>query len=476
MSHARKIAKNILCLIIAQIITLISSVILASLLARTLLPESYGKYTFAFSLTAIFAIFIDLGLNTLIIRDISRQKKVLGRYINNILTMQIVSSVLMSIGLFVCINLLNYPKDTTYAVYIIGLAVVITSFSSIVGSIFRAFEQMQYESIIETTKNLAFLALSAIFLLNGYGLITVCFIFLFTTILQFLFYWRVYIKKFSKPRLEFNFDFWKYLIKTGFSFAITGIFVVIYGRISTIMLSLMLGDSAVGLYNAPYNLIVALSFIPGAFLASIFPVLSAYFVSSKETLKKAYYLSFKYLLTISVPLVIGIFILSEKIILLIFGQEYLQSTIVLKILIWIQLFAFISWLMGIILNSAEKQKLFAYATGSGVIVNIVLNFFLIPQFGIKGAAFATLITQITVFSVLLYFIYTGVYKVKLWKILIKPAISAIIMAGFILLFYKISLIVIIPASIIIYFLALYLIKGFSEEDKEVISSILKNEK
>jgi O-antigen/teichoic acid export membrane protein len=238
------------------------------------------------------------------------------------------------------------------------------------------------------------------------------------------------------------------------------------------MLSSYKGNVAVGLYNAAYNSVLFLAFIPSIFLASIFPVLSSKF-NSKKNFEKAYTLSFRYLFLILLPLIIGLILLSEKIILLLFGESYISSIYLVKILACAQIFSFMAWLFGFALNSINKQKLFMIASGIGLIINIILNFLFIPSIGTYGAAFSILITHISVFFLLLYFSSKHIGKLNLFKLTIKPIIASAIMAGFIAGLYPLSLIILIPLGGAVYFISLYLIKGFSEEDKEILSSIIK---
>jgi len=474
MSQIRRIAKNALVLFIAQAISIVLSLVMVIFLARFLLSEGYGQYSLVFSFVAIFAVFIDFGFNTLLTREIARNKKDLNTYLNNAFSIRLILSIIILFLIVLTINLMGYPEDVKTAVYIIGISTIISAFSSLFNSVFRAFEKMEYESLTTIAEKIIVSSATIFLLFQGYGLIAVCYAFLFGSIINLLIHLYLYKKNFAETifRFEKNNKIWLFLIKNGLPFALAGIFTILYLKIDTIMLSVMKGDSVVGWYNVAQNITSSFSFIAGVFLASIFPVISGYFVTSKESLKKVYALSFKYLFIIILPISAGIFLLSERIILLFFTSEYLPSINALRILTWLQIFAFLGWLLGTFLNSMNKQKLFTYAVGIGALVNIILNLILIPSLSLYGAAIATLITQIAVFSALFYFNYKELGSTN-FGFAIKAIIATIFMSLAVLILDKFSLAIIIFVGAGVYFATFYLMRGFSKEDKEILSSIIK---
>jgi len=474
MNTVKRIAKNTLLLFIAQAIGILLSIVLVIFLARFLFSEGYGRYSFVFSFIAIFAIFIDFGFNTLLTREIARNKNKLREYFNNAVSIRLILSALILFLIILTINLMNYSSDVKIAVYIIGISTIIGAFSALFNSVFRAFEKMEYEALTGIIEKVVIFSLSIFLLFLGYGLVAMCLVFLFGSIVNFFICLYIYKKKFVRIAFKFekNNKIWSFLIKNGLPFALAGIFTIFYLKIDTIMLSVMKGDSVVGWYNAAQNITSSLSFIAGVFLASIFPIISGFFVTSKESLKKVYYLSFKYLFIITLPISVGIFLLSERIIILLFTSKYLPSIGALKILAWLQIFAFLGWLLGTFLNSMNKQKLFTYAVGIGALINIILNLMLIPSLSLYGAAIATLITQIAVFSVLFYFNYKSLGSIN-FRFAIKSIVATIFMSLVILTLDKFNLAIIIAVSAAVYFAVFYLIKGFSEEDKEILSRIIK---
>lgn len=405
MNTVRRVAKNTLSLASAEVITKLLAFVMILFIARHLQDVGFGKYSFALAFASFFAIVSDLGLSTLTIREVARDKSLAGKYLGNILLVKFVLSFVSFLLVVIAINLMHYPPDTTLAVYIAGASVVVTSFNQFFRSIFRAFEKMEYEALVRVVEKVVVFLLVMCLIYFGYGLIEILFAFLISSVLSFLFSGLIVFKKFAKPKFEVDFSFLKNAIKEALPFGLTAIFVVIYFRIDTVMLSVMEGDAVVGWYNAAYNIIDGLSaLIAGSLSFALFPLMSRYAKSSRDTLKKEYIKAFQLLFAAGLTISILVTIFADKIIMLFYGPGYLNSIIALRILIWAFFLICISLISSTLLNSINKQNIVAGGAGLGALVNVVLNLILIQYYSFKGAAIATVITEVLGFLIYFYFV------------------------------------------------------------------------
>ena len=472
MNTAQTITKNAGVLYIARIITLSLSLIFTIYIARYLGDVDFGKYSFAVAFTALFGIFIHLGLDILITRDVSRDKSKASKYLGNISIIRVLSSIIIFILIIITINLMNYPSDTITIVYIFGLYVIFTSFANIFKSTFCAFEKMEYQAIIEIIERIIIVSLGMFVLFSGYGLIEMASVFLLGGIFDVLFSFMICNKKFVKPKFEIDLNFWRQSIKEAYPFLLALTFVMIYFRIDTIMLSVMKGDAVVGWYSAAYTLVIGLGIISGPLLSAVFPVMSRFFNSSKKALQMIYEKLFRYLFMVGLPIAIGTTLLADKIILLVYGEQYLNSIIALQILIWAQLFVFLNNTTGNVLNSINEQKMNMKIVAIGAATNVILNLILIPNFSYIGAGIATVITEFfAAFAGVIYISKKG-YVLRLSKDITKIVIASIIMGLFIFNFCNMNLFFIILLSIIIYLGVLCLIGGIVKEDMKMIKSLI----
>lgn len=471
LSTVQRVAKNTGIIIGGDAIFKIISLFVTIYLARYLGTIGFGKYSFVFAYLAFFSVITDLGLQTILVREMARDTAIAPRLIGNAYIIRLILTVLAVGFSIVVISFMSYPKDTTIYIYIAAFTLLFISFSDFYATIFAANLRMEYN----ITAKLVFKFLSAglifwIIFAKGTLMQVMVVLVLSEAVKTLLSY--SFSRKFVRPRFEIDFELWKYLFKEALPLALTSVIWIIYFRIDMVMLSIMMGDAEVGLYSAAYKLCEPFSLVPYALMVSLFPIMSASFKNSEERLIKTYRLSIKYILIIMLPIVMGITLLSDKIILLIYGAEFAYSTTVLQILIWALIFTSTNSILANLLVSIGKQKLYMISTGICAIANITLNFFLIPILSYNGAAIATVMTNVVLFGASFYFVSKHLQVLPIHKIFMKPAISGILMGACVYYFIHINMILLIFLAAGIYLIALIFLKTFTEEDVEVIKKII----
>ena len=475
MATAKRIAKNSLYIFSGNIFGAVIQLILIVYMVRYLGAEAFGKYSFAASFSSIFAILLDLGLSVLSIREISKNTQKAGEYLSNILIIKTVLSFVTLILIFTAINLMRYPPDTTLAVYIFAGIIVLSSFTSSFKSIFRAFERMQYEAVISITEKILVFVLVMSALLYGYGLIGVILAMLMAQAMISLIAFITVLKKFTRPFSKFDAKLSRKLLKEALPFGIASVFSVIYFQTDTIMLSMMKGDIVVGWYGAAYRLVMGTLFVPIAFVAALYPVLSKSFTSSKEEFIKIFKKGFKLLAIFAIPLGIGTTLLADKIIELLYGNEFTESIVALQILIWVASLMSLYMIVGHVLASMNRQKIDTYVTGVSAILNVVLNFMLIPKYGLVGAGIASIFSQIFVLLLELRYLKRLGYDPDVLQVITKPLTAGVIMGFWIYAVESVSesIIIISVTALIIYIFILYLLKTFDGDELEILKTIIK---
>lgn len=248
------------------------------------------------------------------------------------------------------------------------------------------------------------------------------------------------------------------------------------------MLSFFKGNVSVGYYSAAMRLINTISFVPAAFMSAVFPVMASFYASSNKSINMVISKSFKYLLIVVLPIAFATTLLSGRIIELIYPttelNNFAPASMVLSTLIWFSVLNFLNLIFLTSLQSTKFEKRAFHIILISFGVNFFLNLFLIPLYDFKGAAFASVLSQIVFFLLGGYFVskyffgFLSFFKVVL-KISIKPLIASLVIFGFIYLFFDLSnLFVLVLLSAILYFLVLFLIKGFDEKDISFFKKIL----
>jgi O-antigen/teichoic acid export membrane protein len=473
MTRAQKIAKNTTVLLISQLISYMLSFFYTIYTARYLGVEGFGILSLALAITGIFGILMDIGLTQLTVREVSRNKSIANKYLNNIISIKFLLSFLTFGVIFLVINIIGYPQQTSDVVYIITLSIIIGAFTGIFNSIFQAFEKMEYQSIGVILNSV--LMFTGIILIIFYKLNILAFasIYLLASILVLIYSFTIFFKSFFLPKIEFDTTFWKNIIKQALPFGFAGIFVTIYYMIDSVMLSIMVGNTAVGFYNAAYRLVFVFLSFYSVYVIAIFPVMSSFYGNAKESLKIASIRSIKYMLMISIPISIGIAMLADKIILLIYGSAYITSILALQILVWTIIFMYVNGICGNLLGAINKQPIMTKLTAMAAALNIGLNLFLIPAYSFLGASVATVITEFAILPILIYVLLkTSYIDRSVLNGLPSILVSNIIMVFVIYFLRDLNLFVIIILSAIVYFIAIYVTRALDEHDIALIKSFL----
>ena len=176
---------------------------------------------------------------------------------------------------------------------------------------------------------------------------------------------------------------------------------------------------------------------------------------------------------VTIPLAMATMIYSTDLIQFIYGYDYDAASSVLSILIWTVCLLFINGAANTVLNASYREVTLTKIYVIAAIFNIILNFFMIPQFSYNGAAITTVLSDILILIMQSYVIYKLGHRPnkKLYSDLVKIIIGSGIL-GILLYFLKLNMWVALPVGIIIYFAIIYLLKVFDNDDKYIIKEIL----
>ena len=202
---------------------------------------------------------------------------------------------------------------------------------------------------------------------------------------------------------------------------------------------------------------------------SAYPILSRLFKKSLAELKIFIENYTRLMFILAIPLCFGGLILSPLIINFIYGEEYKEAILVFQILIISASIIYITAIYAHSLQACQKQKTHLVGMGIGSIINITLNFLLIPKFGLYGAAFVTLLTQSFVL-LFTYFKFSKIIKISIIKYTIKPLIASLVMFT-VLYFLNLNLFILLFLGIVVYFIVMIIIRGISRNDVNMIKNI-----
>jgi O-antigen/teichoic acid export membrane protein len=434
-SSDKKIVSNSAILIAVRFIQRLMRVALVVLAARILGVQNYGKFAFSLAFTVLFLIIADLGLHQLLIREIARDLNKARVYLGNAILIKIVFTIINLFLVFCVIQFLQKPLDVKHTVYIIAVYQVLTSFNQLFKAVFQAFQEMRYDGYASILQTLLEIILGITILLLGGTYFSLAFMFLVSSLITFFWCLFITLKRFTTISLRLDKKLILYLIKESIPFGINYFFSTMYTYVDTVMLSLMINDTVVGLYNAAYRLIFALLFIGEGVIRAVYPAMSKFFQDSISEFKRLFQKTIKVMFLVGFFIATAITILSEKVILFLYDKEYREAASALRILIWVIPLIFMTNVMTHTLNSANRQRLVAKVVAFAAFFNMGLNFILIPRLEFQGAAIATLSTELFVFMFIYIYLQLKLVKPQILlyipKILFINTVMAIILYLFI---------------------------------------------
>lgn len=242
--------------------------------------------------------------------------------------------------------------------------------------------------------------------------------------------------------------------------------------------SILLDNIYVGYYTASSTIARIPAFMVFGLNLALFPVIS-HSVAKKNRNAVSSYIknSFRYMLMFILPIAFMINATSKDLLSLVYSTEYIPSTGPLQILIFGWVFLSLFQLLATILNAGGNPIISLYIVIISVLISIILNFFLIPIYGLSGAALST--TAAGLFGLTVAMIYVNkLYNSSIGLISFLRIFSASIIIYFILTTFN-SLYNFLPLKylifFLIYFLILVLIKEVDSKDFETFKQVLKKD-
>jgi O-antigen/teichoic acid export membrane protein len=319
-------------------------------------------------------------------------------------------------------------------------------------------------------------------LLMGFGLYSMLLIFSAVQVLGFFFSLYIFAHNISPLKYRIDLGLIKDFAKRGFPFLLSSAFVEAYFRIDIALLSKLApaslagfyssisADTVIGWYSAAYNILDTIISVPGAVSTALLPVMVIYFATKKDKLPWIYQNTIKYLTMLSVPAAIGLSILAYKTIMLLYGPEYANSSLALSILVWTLVPLFINYAMGAMLIAVHKEYYGVGILFMNTLVNVSLNWYLIPRYSYLGAAWATVLTEVFYFTCYYFLLKWLGYSFSL-GIFIKPILAGVVMALVLIQTLEWHLLIQVGLGMAVYFLFLFAIKGVGLEDLKFLSKI-----
>ena len=390
-----KIITNFGWLSIAKTVQLGVNIFISIWLARYLGPNQFGIFNYSLAFVTLFSSFAALGLHGLVIRDIVYYPDKTDIILGTTFGLKFIGSLIAVVIIYFSIQWNNNNTILFFIVMIIAIKTIFLAFGTI-DLWFQAKVESKYVVYVRSFTLMVGAGIKLSCILFKSTLITFAWIVVIEAILQAIgFVWVYHFTGGKITNWRFSVSMAKNLLGQSWVLILSSIGVIIYLKIDQVMLGNMVDQTEVGIYSAAVKLSETWYFIPSFIAASVFPAM----IKSKTQGIDIYHSRLQHLYNLMSWLGIGIAIpitfFSEQIVLLLYGDAYQGTGVILSIHIWAGVFAFFGQVLSKwIIN--ENLLIFSPIRHTlGAVVNISLNLFLIPIYGGLGAAIATVISYAT---------------------------------------------------------------------------------
>ncbi|TXC78359.1 oligosaccharide flippase family protein [Luteibaculum oceani] len=398
-------------------------------------PEQYGTYFALLNFSILFSALLDFGVSAYNNRNIAQHQFLLSKYFPKLITIKLALAFLYTLVMLVLAFILGYKEDVIQLLLVLALNQVLISLILFLRSNLTALLLFKKDSVISVADKVLLILFCGGLLLYKDGVYLSIWSFILaqtvayglSALLAFLFLWG----QMRLKRPSFNTQSYIAIIKESYPYAILVLLMALYSRTDALMLERLLpnGATQAGIYAQGYRILEAFSMIAYLFSTLLLP-LFAKMLKQRSDVSDLVQSALKLLYVFSIGVSITCFLFSGLIINLLYEQDTQQSIEVFGFLIFSLIPIALTYIFGTLLTAGGKLRFLNQMAVGGVVLNLILNFILIPKYQASGAVVATLFTQGITAAVQLIMCFKY-YPLKLeaslkWKLIVFPVLVVLI--------------------------------------------------
>lgn len=418
-SVTKRIAKNFSWLMAGNIISGGANFLLIVYVSRVLGVVAFGLWQFAQAFLMYLVLLVDSGFSVFGTREIAKEKNKAGIISLNIFAIRL----LIGIIAFIISLAILYSVPISSEIRSLFVFTFLLLFYRALNAdwVFQGLGKMEFIALARVLFSVFSFLLIILLVKSSNDLLKVPFVqFALGVLVSIILLWVLFRYFLSVSLSDLIPRYWRGYFLQAIPLCGSIVLMQIYNNLDTIMLGFMKGAAVVGYYTAAYRIFYIFAGIFSLWLATALPVVSKRIHEDKTKTEIFLEKYMRLTMLIIIPTTVFVFFASSLIINLFFGAEYKTASIALMVLIWALLPLAIANIYGLlILIPAGYFKGFFWSVGAGALVNVILNFVLIPTFSYVGAAIATILAQIFA-GLVAFFLSRKTLQLALAKHLIKP--------------------------------------------------------
>ncbi len=440
-STVRRVAKNSLAPMALNLFNRGIDFAFAALMLRILGAENAGKYYVAVNIAGWFEILANFGLNTLLMREVSRQRDAANRYLINTTVLRLLTGLSAAVPISLYILALSagpapLAEDTTLAILLLVLGMIPGGISTGLTALFYAYEKAEIPAAITTVTTIIRVSLSAVALLFGMGFLGLAGVSILVNLVTMFLLGALAFRSFFVPRLELDWRLQTNMLRTSFPLMLNHLLATLFFKVDVLLMErlggrllLATGNTVVGWYSTAYKWIDAINIIPSFFTMAIFPVMSRQADEDSDELANTYRLAVKLLVIIALPLAVVTVCVAPTLIQVLGGSEYLpHGAIALQLMVWSIPIGWINSVTNYLLIALGRQRLLTRAFLVGLTFNLGANLIFLPRFDYPATAVIAILSELVLLLAFYHYLRPALGPVPWLALLWRPVAAAALMA------------------------------------------------
>jgi O-antigen/teichoic acid export membrane protein len=387
---SQRVLYNTLAQIAGKAALLLAGLVTLRLATSYLGLHGFGEYATVLALAPILLVFADLGISTLLARELVQSPERREELAGTLLWFRLGASAVVLLGCLALVPFLPYEHHVRVGLLIACAGVSLLSVGSFATPFFQVSLRLDLVALLDcavavltvglvatvTLLDLGFYALVGVNAAVGLANL-VCSSFL--------------VRRFWRPLLRFDRQLARRLVADGLPLAAVIVLGLLHFRFDAVLLSLFRPAEDVGVYTVAYRFLEQSLVLPGVFMAAVFPLLAAAVRGgdAADVVRKA----FSFLLLIGAPLALVLVVLAKPLVMLVAGDGFESAALPLRILAPALLFTFVNAVFASVLIAMNRQRALILVSLAGLTLNVLANLYAIPRFGYVGAAVTTVISE-----------------------------------------------------------------------------------
>jgi O-antigen/teichoic acid export membrane protein len=457
-SVLRRVAWNTAAQGIGKAIVLAIGLASVTITTRYLGAAGYGKVALAFAFIQMLGVLADVGLLTVVVREISREPESTDRLVGNALVLRLALAVVTLVLAALVSLVLPWDEQVRVAVLIAGVPFVLGLANSALVAVFQARLRMGRAAVADVSGRAASFAALVVAVALDLGFYWVVATAAVGAAVTLAITWTI-VHREANPVPRAERPVWRSLLVAALPVGAALAVSEVYFRLDTLLVSVFRDYDEVGLYSLSYRIVELIGILPAIVMTSVFPLLSSYLKEDRERAARTVNAAGDLFVAVGLPIAAGGLVVAPELVTAIGGEDFAGAGDALRLLLFAIALAFVSGLFGHALIAGGRQASALNLGLAALAFNLVLNVALSPPYGIEAAAAVAVASEVLLVTGGLLLVRRELGLAPRFALLWRVALAAAVMGGVLAFVEEWALVVLLPLGVLLYGSVLWALGG-----------------